>query len=48
MWNKGKWTLLDGYHRLARAHDLSHKKVKVRKIPRKYIPQIKTKLWNDD
>lgn len=47
MWNKGRWTLLDGYHRLARAHQLEQKNVKVRKIPRDYIPQIITKLWKD-
>lgn len=47
MWNKGRWTLLDGYHRLARAYQLGYKNVLVRKIPRKYIPQIKTRLWKD-
>ncbi|MDH4358486.1 MAG: hypothetical protein OEV37_00855 [Candidatus Berkelbacteria bacterium] len=47
MRNKGKWTLLDGYHRLARAHQLRHKTVKVRKISRDYIPQITTKMWKN-
>lgn len=47
MWNKDRWTLLDGYHRLARAYQLGHKTVKVRKIPRSYISKITTKLWKD-
>jgi len=47
MESKGRWVLLDGYHRLARAHQLGHKSVKVRKIPRSYIPQITTKMWKD-
>ena len=47
MWNKGRWTLLDGYHRLARAHQLEQKTVQIRKIPREYIPEITTFLWKD-
>lgn len=47
MENKGHFVLLDGYHRLARTHQLGNKSVKVRKIPRSYIPQITTKLWRD-
>ncbi|MEI8061321.1 MAG: hypothetical protein WCG99_03455 [Candidatus Berkelbacteria bacterium] len=47
MWNKGRWTLLDGYHRLARAHQLGDKTIHVRKIPQKYVPEITTFLWKD-
>jgi hypothetical protein len=47
MLNHGKYTLLDGYHRLAKAYRLELKSVKTRKIPRKYIPQITTFLWKD-
>lgn len=47
MENKGRLTLLDGYHRLARVKQLGHKSVKVRKIPRSYIPEIATKVWKD-
>lgn len=40
MFWKNRWLLLDGLHRLVKAHKLGYKKVKVRKIPKEYIPQI--------
>lgn len=41
MWNKGRWTLLDGLHRLVKAYLRGNKTVLVRKINSKYISQIK-------
>src|SRR3989344_1459866 len=40
MQNKGRWLILDGLHRLVKAHLQGLKKVKVRKIPRENIPEI--------
>ena len=40
MANKGRWLILDGLHRLAKAKILKKKKIKVRKIPRSKIPEI--------
>ena len=40
MANKGRWLILDGLHRLAKAKILNKKKIKVRKIPRNKIPEI--------
>ncbi len=40
MENKGRWLILDGLHRLMKAHILKMDKVKVRKIPRNKIPDI--------
>lgn len=40
MFCKGKWLLLDGLHRLVKAKQLGILKVKVRKIPQKFISQI--------
>lgn len=40
MFWKGKWLLLDGLHRLVKAKQSGMEKVKVRKIPQKFIPQI--------
>lgn len=40
MENKGKWLILDGLHRLVKAHELGQKTVKVRKVPREKIPEI--------
>lgn len=40
MFNKGRWLLLDGLHRLVKARMLGQKIVKVRKIPKSMIPQI--------
>ncbi len=40
MWNKGRWLILDGLHRLMKAKILGQKKVRVRKIPRSEIPNI--------
>ena len=40
MWNKGRWLLLDGLHRLVKAKILGHDKVKVRKISRDRIKDI--------
>ncbi len=47
MMNNGRYTLSDGYHRLAKAYKLGLKTVEVRKIPREFIPKIKTYLWKD-
>lgn len=40
MENKGRWLILDGLHRLVKAHFQGLKVVKVRKIPRSRIPEI--------
>ncbi|MGV8142254.1 MAG: hypothetical protein ACP5NS_01305 [Candidatus Pacearchaeota archaeon] len=40
MENKGRWLILDGLHRLMKAHILKMKKVNVRIIPRDKIPKI--------
>ncbi|OGM02777.1 hypothetical protein A2115_01720 [Candidatus Woesebacteria bacterium GWA1_41_8] len=40
MYWKDRWLLLDVLHRLVKAKMLGFKKVKVRKIPRKFIPLI--------
>lgn len=40
MWNKGRWLILDGLHRLMKAKILSLRKVNVRKIPRSEVPNI--------
>ena len=40
MENKGRWLILDGLHRLVKAHMQGMKAVRVRKIPRSRIPEI--------
>jgi len=40
MFNKRRWLVLDGLHRLVKAKALGMKKVEVRKIPRTMIPDI--------
>lgn len=40
MENKGRWTILDGLHRLMKAVILGQEKVRVRKIPRSEIKNI--------
>lgn len=40
MWNKGQWLILDGLHRLMKAHLKGDSTVKVRKIPRERVPEI--------
>ena len=40
MENKGRWVILDGLHRLMKAKICGQDKVMVRKIDRKYIPEI--------
>ena len=40
MENKGRWLILDGLHRLVKAHLAGAKTVRVRKIPRFQIPKI--------
>ena len=40
MANKGRWLILDGLHRLMKAHALGMGRVRVRKIPREFIPRI--------
>lgn len=42
MGNKGRWTILDGLHRLMKAIILGQEKVNVRIIPRSEIPNIKS------
>lgn len=41
MKNKGKWLILDGLHRLVKAHTLGMKQVNVRIIPREKISEIR-------
>src|SRR4030042_6684328 len=41
MFWKGRWLMLDGLHRLVKQKQLGVKKVKVRKVPQKYVPLIK-------
>ncbi|MCL5680372.1 MAG: ParB N-terminal domain-containing protein [Candidatus Marsarchaeota archaeon] len=41
MRNKGKWLLLDGLHRLAKAKILGYDSIYVRKIPRSEIAKIR-------
>jgi tRNA nucleotidyltransferase (CCA-adding enzyme) len=41
MFWKGRWLLLDGLHRLAKAKLLGYDKVNVREIPQKDIPAIR-------
>lgn len=43
MQNKGKWLILDGLHRLAKAKILGKTKVEVRKVPRDMIPEVGNK-----
>lgn len=38
--NKGKWLILDGIHRLAKAHKQGHAKIKARIIPRERLSEI--------
>lgn len=40
MWNKDRWVILDGLHRLVKQVKGGKKTVMVRKVDRKYIPQI--------
>lgn len=40
MENKGRWLILDGLHRLVKLFISGEKSAKVRKIPRKLIPEI--------
>ncbi len=40
MENKGRFVILDGLHRLVKCYLLGYRKVKVRIIPRKEIPNI--------
>lgn len=41
MTNKGRWLILDGLHRLVKFKMLNKDNIKVRKIPREAIPQIR-------
>ena len=34
---KGRWLILDGVHRMTRAHEDGHEEILVRKVPRKMI-----------
>lgn len=40
IWWNGRWMLLDGVHRLAKAVYLGHETLTVRKIPHEHIPEI--------
>jgi hypothetical protein len=40
MENKGRWLILDGLHRLVKAHVLNMEWIQVRIIPREKIPDI--------
>ena len=40
MENKGRWLILDGLHRLMKSSSFGLDKIKVRKVPRSYIPEI--------
>lgn len=37
---KGNWIILDGVHRLAKAKNLGHKKIKVRRVREEDMPKI--------
>ncbi len=41
MFWKNRWLLLDGLHRLVKAKQLGHTRVKVRKIPQEFMPRIR-------
>lgn len=43
MFNKGRWLILDGLHRLVKAKVLGYKTVKVRKIPYSKTKEIVTR-----
>jgi hypothetical protein len=40
MWWNGRWMLLDGVHRLAKAVQLGHTSLTVHKVPHELIPKI--------
>lgn len=40
MFNKGRWLILDGLHRLMQLTDQGRREVTVRKVPREYIAMI--------
>lgn len=46
MFNKERWLILDGLHRLMKAQILGLDNVSVRKISREFIPQIMKGSWN--
>ena len=37
-WHKGRWLILDGTHRLLKAHEAGHETMLVRKVPRALLP----------
>lgn len=39
-WFRGRWLILDGVHRLLKAHEQGEDTMMVRKVPRKYLPTI--------
>lgn len=39
-WHRGRWVILDGVHRLMKAHELRFEEVSVRKVPRKHLIKI--------
>jgi hypothetical protein len=36
-WHRGRWLILDGVHRLMKAHELRLEEVSVRKVPKKHL-----------
>ena len=42
MYNKGRWLILDGLHRLMKAVHNGERNVAVRKIPRTLVPEIRS------
>jgi hypothetical protein len=36
-WYRGRWVILDGVHRMLKAHELGHESIMARKVPRKYL-----------
>ncbi len=39
-WHAGRWVILDGVHRLMKAHELRLDEVSVRKVPRKHLVEM--------
>lgn len=42
-WHAGRWVILDGVHRLLKAHELRLDQVSVRKVPRKHLVPLGAK-----
>lgn len=37
-WLRGRWVILDGVHRMMKAHEAQHTQIMVRKVPRRLLP----------